>query len=412
MTIPRRNRPGRPKKPRVRSRDIRGSKYVRRIRKLLLRLRKHRDGPNRLLHYDEYVAYVLLYFFNPVLTSMRGIQQASTLKAVQRRLKLPRFSLGSFSEAGRVFDPELLLPLIGELADEATDLGTDPRLSALDKVLTAVDGTLIRALPKMVWALWLDEEHRAAKMHLEYEVIKGAPVHATITDANTSEGHVLRANLAAGKLYTIDRGYATYALMADILDARSSFVVRLDNNAVYEVLEERPVSKAARKAGIHKDLIVKLGSKGAPQLHDRRIRLIEIHVRDTDALVGRKRRRRTDAKTKAYRKEAGNYTILLATDLLDLDVELVADLFRYRWQIELFFRWFKTVLGADHLLSLTKNGLAIVAYCALIASLLITVWTGRKPTKRTYEMLCLYFAGWADEEELEAHIDKLAPALD
>jgi len=168
-------------------------------------------------------------------------------------------------------------------------------------------------------------------------------------------------------------------------------------------------TQAARRAGIHKDLIVKLGSRGAPQLRDRPIRLIEIHVRDTDALVGRRRRRRTDTKT--YRKDPGDYTLLLATDLLDLDVELVADLFRYRWQIELFFRWFKTVLRADHLLSLSRNGLTIAAYCALIASLLITLWTGRKPTKRTYEMLCLYFAGWADEEELEAHIEKLAPAV-
>ncbi len=46
-------------------------------------------------------------------------------------------------------------------------------------------------------------------------------------------------------------------------------------------------------------------------------------------------------------------------------------------------------------------------YLALIAILLISLWTGRKPTKRTYEMLCFYFSGWASEEELLAHLDKL-----
>ncbi len=44
---------------------------------------------------------------------------------------------------------------------------------------------------------------------------------------------------------------------------------------------------------------------------------------------------------------------------------------------------------------------------AIIACLLISLWTGRKPTLRTYEMICFYFWGWADEEELLAHIGKL-----
>ena len=44
---------------------------------------------------------------------------------------------------------------------------------------------------------------------------------------------------------------------------------------------------------------------------------------------------------------------------------------------------------------------------AIIASLLISVWTGRKPTKRTFEMICHYFSGWASLEELMAHIEQL-----
>ena len=51
--------------------------------------------------------------------------------------------------------------------------------------------------------------------------------------------------------------------------------------------------------------------------------------------------------------------------------------------------------------------MAIQVYLAIIASLLISLWTGRKPTKRTFEMLCFYFSGMASEEELLAHIAKL-----
>jgi len=50
-----------------------------------------------------------------------------------------------------------------------------------------------------------------------------------------------------------------------------------------------------------------------------------------------------------------------------------------------------------------------LTYCAIIASMLIALWTGKKPTLRTYEMICFYFCGMADEEELMAHIEKLKP---
>ncbi len=413
MTDPGVPRPGRKRKPRIRARDVRGAKYLRGVLDLLRPLHAHRDCPNRTLHYDEYAAYLLLYFFNPIVTSMRGLQQVSTLRKVHRKLGLPRFSLGSFSEARNVFDPALLVPLIEHLAAEAGDLGDHPELSALDKVLTAVDGTLLRALPKMVWALWVDAEHRAAKMHLEYNILKGVPVSATVTDGNGNERTVLRQRLSAGKLYVLDAGYAEYALLAAIADAESSFVVRVRTNAVYEVVEERAVSASAQRAGVRRDLLVRLGCADTPALHDRTVRLVELRVRDEQVLLGRKRRRRrTDRKTKTHREPQAEYTVLLATDLLELDVELVTEIYRSRWQIELFFRWFKVVLGAEHLLAHSRNGVTLMVYCALIASLLLTVWTASKPTKRTFEMINLFLAGWADEDELVAHIEKLQPAVD
>ena len=388
-----------------------GAQCVRWMRKRLRPLHSHRDCANRDLHFDEYVSYELMYFFNPVLTSMRGIQWVSDMPSVQRKLNLRRFSLGSFSEAGRVFDADLLRPILAALVAEASDLKSDPRLSALEKALTAFDCTLIRAAPRVLWALWRGRHERAAKMHLEFHIVQGVGSRATITDANTSEGQVLRDNLAAGNLYVADRGLADYALMADILDAESSFVIRVANNAVYEVLEERPLSDAARAKGIRRDLIVRLGSKAAPELHPRRIRLVEIHVRATDALLGRRRKKRVSSK-KTFRTDSGDYTLLLATDLVDVDAELIADIYRYRWQIELFFRWFKTILRAEHMLSLSQNGLTIQVYCALIASVLITLWTGDKPTKRAYETICLFVLGWIDEDDLASALDKLAPAAD
>ena len=95
------------------------------------------------------------------------------------------------------------------------------------------------------------------------------------------------------------------------------------------------------------------------------------------------------------------------TDRLDLSAELVALGYRFRWSVELFFRWFKCVLGRRHLLSASQNGVTIQVYVAMIASLLLSLWVGKKPTKRSYEMFCLYFSGWATEEELTAHLESL-----
>ena len=95
--------------------------------------------------------------------------------------------------------------------------------------------------------------------------------------------------------------------------------------------------------------------------------------------------------------------------MLDVPPEIVALIYKHRWAIETFFRFYKHVLGCRHLLSYSTNGIAIQVYLGIIACLLIALWTGRKPTLRTYEMICFYFTGMASEEELLAHIEKLAP---
>jgi hypothetical protein len=112
------------------------------------------------------------------------------------------------------------------------------------------------------------------------------------------------------------------------------------------------------------------------------------------------------------KRGAGNQTpvtLTIVTNVLDLPAEWIGVLFHYRWAIELFFRFFKHVLGCRHLLSHDPVGIQIQTYCAIIACLVITLATGRKPSLRTYEMVCFYFSGLADEDELIAHIERLPP---
>ncbi len=379
------------KKRKIQERDLQGFKYLELLEPFLERLcgvgtERDRAG-NRDLYFDQYTALILLYFFSPIVTSLRGIQQASELKKVQKLLGTSRVSLGSLSEAARVFDAKALQEVITELAGRALPLASGADLEALAG-LTAVDGSLLPALPRMAWALWVDEKHRAAKMHLAFEVLRGVPVKVTVTAGNSSENDELRKMLEAGRLYVVDRGYAEYRLFQEIVDAKSSFVGRIRNDANWTLVKDRPLSRQAKDAGVLSDREVWLGGKKSRKALKQTLRVVEVATGKTDS-------------------KGNPEVLLLATDRMDLDADLVALAYRYRWSVELFFRWFKCILGCQHLLSTCENGVEIQVYVAIIASLLVSLWTGRKPTKRTYEMLCFFFCGMADEDELLAHLNKL-----
>jgi hypothetical protein len=118
------------------------------------------------------------------------------------------------------------------------------------------------------------------------------------------------------------------------------------------------------------DQVVELGGQGGgPQL-----RVIEVH--------------------------AEGKVLLLATTRLDLPAHLIALIYRYRWQIELFFKWFKTMLPCRHWIAESPPGVAIQVYTVMIASLLLMLWTGRRPNKRQMEALRLYWMGFITEREL------------
>lgn len=389
------------RRDRIKSKDLKGFKYFKILTGLLQRLHEagcDRDrAHNRILHMDQYMTLLLLYMFNPICTSLRALQEASDLKKVQRVLKVPRAALGSLSEAARVFDSELLVAVVGELADRLRPIRHDARLDDLGQILTLVDGSWLRALPKMTWALFQDDTHKALKAHVQFEVLKGVPVAGAITSANTDEKAVLRANLQPGRLYVQDRGYAEYALLQEILDAHSSFVCRLQDSAAFEVIEEGELSKDALDAGIVRDAVVRLGCKLRRDDLRQPVRIVEIEC--TPHL-------KPSGKTGRGGPEQGD-TILIVSNRLDLPPDVVGLIYKHRWQIEIFFRFFKHVLGCRHLLSTCENGIELQTYAAIIACLLIALWTGRKPTLSTYRMLCWYFTGWADEEELLAHINRL-----
>jgi hypothetical protein len=372
---------------------LRSVKLIKPLRRLLKKIHlagAERDkAGNRRFFYDHYVLLLLLYFFNPSIHSLRALQNASNWKRVQKKLGIRRVSLGSLSEAAAIFDPQLVRPIIRELAQLARPHLTDKDAQLLAN-LTAVDGSVFAALPRMAWALWQDAEHRGVKMHLHFDVLRNVPCDMTLTPAACSEPAQLAVMLQPDRLYVHDRGYASFELFARVLAAGSSLIARVKDDIALHVEEEREISPEAAQAGVVRDVILKrLGTEKHKDVVGRPMRLVIVKTTDRD----------------------GKTTELwLVTDRFDLPADVVAQGYRYRWTIELFFRWLKCVLGAGHLLSHKRNGVELQMYAALIVSLLITIRTGSKPTRRTFETIQFYLLGWVTDDEFEAHLESLKRA--
>jgi len=402
---------GAKKRDKLEERDITGLKFFDKLAPLLNRL--HQDGcerdraGNRQLHYDQYCMLLLLYLFNPIVTSLRGIQQASELKNVQRKLKCLRSSLGSLSEATRIFNPERLKEIIAELGEQLEPLAQDKRLSDIKQTITLVDGTLIAALPTIMEASWRKEKTGSGmvkwRLHTHFELLPGVPTRIDVTPnggGEYDERAVLEKVVEGDRLYVGDRGYAKFSLFNKIVAAGSSYVCRLRDNSVWETAEERYRNDHAELDEILSDEVVRFPNGAKKNQPDHPIRVVCIRINPHTSR----------GKYRGGSSGVNSDGILrIATNLLEVPAETISLIFEKRWAIETFFRFFKHILGCRHLLSHDTEGIEMQTYAAIIASMLIAIWTGKKPTLRTYEMICFYFCGLADEDELMGHIEKLKP---
>ncbi len=389
----------------LRDSDIVGLKYFDRLMPLLERLhgvgaQRDRAG-NRQLFFDHYCAYLLLFLFNPIVTSLRGIQQASELKKVQKKLGCPRASLGSLSEAVEVFDPEPVKQIASELAAQLEPLGNNRSFPEVKHLVTAVDGTVVKTLARIVQAAYLrsptdGRSLSAWRLHTHFDVERGLPVRIDVTGAGTGgendERAVLHKTLQADRCYVLDRGYAQFSLfnaIAAMTAAPAMSAVR--DNSVYEVVEQRPSSAGSSRG---RRRLRRRGASGpgpASVGSARPFAAFDLHSYHAA------RAKRGKAGGGLGEGRAATAFWRIATNLLDVPAEVFGFIYQRRWMIEIFFRFLKHILVCRHLLSTSPAGVEIQGVCcAIIACLLIALWTGKKPTKRTYEMICFYFIGWAE----------------
>jgi len=360
-----------------------GKKYLAILDRHRKRLRKASDHPNRVLHYDDLLSLLLLGFFNPTLRSLRSLEDASTSPALQECLDVQRACRSTISDANACLDPQLLLPLIQDLQRRVPNLPrTDQQLQQLLQRSIAVDGSLFSVAGNVAWALrqrkpWSERtDDRFIRLDLRYCCARGTMEGLEINGRGTSETTAARRKIEKDKLYIADRGIFSYAYIQDLLEAEAEFVLRIKLSQNLEVLQERPLSPRQKAAGVICDRLVRLNPSTAAAPTQTLREVVIFDERHPDKPVR------------------------LLTNLLDVEAEMVGQVYRWRWQIELFFRWLKVHAHFRHLISHSQNGLTLGFYVAVIAVLLIYLHSGRKISKYAYNLLCLVAAGWASLEDI------------
>lgn len=341
--------------------------------------------PQRQLSCGDYLSVFLFGLLNPVVRTMRGLCAASRDPRWRREVCSRPVSLGSFSEAQAVVDPRLLADIFAQLSREVAAREGEGGLAGLrgGRRWMAQDGSLFAALPRMHWALWRRQNTTQAqvRLHLTLDLATATPARAVVTAGKHCERAAWRTQWRRGDAYVGDRYFGEdYRLFALMEQRGIAFVVRLRDEAVITVEEALPVGEAEARAGVLRSGWARLGC--AAQYRSARVRVVWVQTpREMLALV----------------------TNLAPAELTAGEVAL---LYQERWRIELFFRWVKCLLGCRHWFAESPRGVAVQLYLALIAALLLQLYTGQRPNRRMMEAIQFYLLGVTTLDGLCAALER------
>jgi hypothetical protein len=318
---------------------------------------------NTKLHADQLVKGLLLSFFDPLARSLRRIADCGNFEG---ELDVAKMARSTTADALAAFDPKLLLPLISDLQDRVPQLGSfDHKLQGIVSRIIAADGTYMNTVCDVIWALHHKRSDGGVqgqvRANFQMDVTSWAPRVVTVSgDDQQSEPAAFAADILPNVLYVVDRNFVNFGFLNAVLAAGSDFVLRIKSNQpAMTVVEELTLSAADVEAGVIAEQVVRLpGSQGntAPA---GLFRCITIQTTDRTG------------KTQTLRLLTNLPAALVAA-------HVVASVYRLRWQIELFFKWFKTWANMDHLLSTSRNGITTQLYVLVIATLMMCVASGHR----------------------------------
>jgi putative transposase len=269
----------------------------------------------------------------------------------------------TLADANAKRDPQVFAELLKVLIAQAGRSVRGHRKEMLYLIdATCVDTPLAREQRRGIASA---HDKHGMKLHVLLNAGNAAVGAASITAANVNdltEGRKLP--IEAGATYVFDKGYCDYNWWQRIDEAGARFVTRFKRDAALKVLSERPVPHDAPQ--VQSDSVVAFARRtprgGHRNLYSAPLRRIEIARPDAAPLV-------------------------LATNDLNSDAAQIAQLYKDRWQIELFFKWVKQHLQIRRFLGVSDNAVRIQVLTALIAYMLVLLLKQATGFKQSLWML-------------------------
>jgi len=309
----------------------------------------NRRPPRGLSEYDHFLA--LCFGQLTYRESLRDI--VACLRAKPRLLYhlgfRGRLSRTSLAYANHHRDWHLFEALAQVLMRRAARLyyadRTDPDLP---KVAFALDSSVIAlSLSLFPWGYYARSRKAAVRLHLLLSLQGNLPAWAAVTEPHFPDCKTLdEVPALPGAFYIMDRSYLDFVRLYRRHQAGALFVVRCMRHVAFRVVACRPVDKST---GLRCDQIIRLTSDWSGKSYPERLRRIRVH----------------DVKNKVH--------LLLLTNQMDLPATAIAELYRQRWQVELFFKWIKQHLRVRSFYGRSENAVRCQIWSAICAYLMVAI---------------------------------------
>lgn len=293
---------------------------------------------------------VLMYAQATGKDSLRDIETGlRTQEGAWYHLGIKSVARSTLADANNRRSFEIFRSLFGELLAECKTLTPRSREFTFKNPLYALDSTTIMlCLSVFDWALY-SKTKGALKLHTLLDVRTSIPeivndTHGKVSDVEAGRDIDL-SGLSRGSIIVMDRGYMDYAWWARLAKQELFFVTRLNSVQVITVLGQHAEPEIG--TGVLNDEVVRLGTYPKASLYPEPLRMVTYHDRESDR------------------------TFTYLTNNFALSASEIANIYKHRWQVELFFKWIKqhlklkTFLGTSHNAVLTQVWVAFIYYLLL-----------------------------------------------
>lgn len=250
----------------------------------------------------------------------------------------------------------------------------------LDGNVYAFDSTTISLCLEVFWWAKFRKHKGGIKIHTLYDLETQIPAFFHITTASIHDSKAMKEiPIESGAYYIFDRGYNDFKELYRIHSAESFFVIRAKKNLRYKSIKWR----RRLPKGILSDAEIELTVYGTQKGYPKHLRLIRFY------------------------DEEQVREFMFLTNAMELTAQQVANLYKSRWQIELFFKWLKQHLKIKKFWGTTENAVRIQIYSAICAYCLVAiVQHDMKLERSTYEVLQILSMSLTDTTHLRDLFDK------